>query len=116
MHWLFTLTLLISAACWSQEPVVAKLVSEPFVETYQPEVSVSGNVVVGVMLSSAAGAITTDNMVVISGSSDEPEQLCLRAVSRDGIYSSKNVYELPAGSEASIRLPYESRMSEILRL
>ena len=87
----------------AQQPT-ATLVSDPFVESYQPEVSVSGSVIVAVMTRAAALAISRDMLTINAVTGDEPKRVCLRAASRDGIYTSRNVYQLPKNTAANIRL------------
>jgi hypothetical protein len=96
----------------------------------QTEVSVSGNVIVGVMTLAAAGAITKDQLVVQSEANPKNQlvvqseanpkkdknQVCLRIASRDGIYTSKNAYELPNGESRPVHLPYDSNHPEQVEL
>jgi hypothetical protein len=81
-----------------------------FVEIYQPDVGVSGNVVAGVMWASAAAALSTDALTIAPRGGVSGGVLCLRAVSRDGIYSSRNEYRLPeAPAGARVQIPYRTR-------
>ena len=111
-----TLLLLCSwSATSAQDTVSAELVSDPFVENYEPEVSVSGSVVVGIMTTAVALAIKEDRIAINATAESGSQQLCLRAASRDGIYTSKNVYAVPDGAVGSIRLPYDSRLTSVVR-
>jgi hypothetical protein len=92
----------------AQDMVSATLVSDPFDENYEPEVSVSGNVVVGIMTPAAALAILSDQIVIIASEEADDQQLCLKVSSRDGIYTSRNVYAVPHEAAGNIRLPYHS--------
>lgn len=108
------LLLCLSTTVFAQEPVTAELVSDPFVESYEPEVSVSGNVIVGIMTTAAAAAIGRDQIAVSTPGNTSGQKLCLKAASRDGIYTSRNVYALP-DSAGNVRLPYRSKLGDIVR-
>jgi len=111
-----TLILLCSWSVASAEDTVyAKLVSDPLIEDYELEVSVSGNVVVGIMTTAVALAIVEDEIAINATAESGGQQLCLRAASRDGIYTSRNVYSIPGGAVGSIRLPYDSKHTNIVR-
>ncbi len=114
MRFLLLPALLVPGLVMAEDPVAAELVSDPFVESYQPEVSVSGNVIVGVMTLAATQAILDDEISVNAIAADLPKQLCLKAASRDGIYTSKNVYQLPAAVTGAVRLPYRSKLADVV--
>ena len=97
----------------AQDTVSAELVSDPFVESYEPEVSVSGNVVVGIMTTAAAAAIAKDQIAVNATAATGGQRLCLKAASRDGIYTSRNVYSLP-GEAGNVHLPYRSELGDVV--
>lgn len=99
----------------AQDTVSAELVNDPFVENYEPEVSVSGNVVVGIMTTAAAAAVARDQIGVNASAEAGERRLCLKAASRDGIYTSRNVYAVPADATGNIRLPYQSRLGDVVR-
>jgi len=99
----------------AQDTVSAELVSDPFVESYEAEVSVSGNVVVGIMTTAVALAILKDQIAINATAESGGQKLCLKAASRDGIYTSKNVYAVPNGALGSIRLPYDSKLTNVVR-
>lgn len=99
----------------AQDNLSAELVSDPFVESYEPEVSVSGNVIVGIMTTAVARAIANDQIAVSAIAESGGQQLCLKAASRDGIYTSRNVYAVPNGATGSVRLPYRSKLASIVR-
>ncbi len=101
------------AVASAQDTVSAELVSDPFVESYEPEVSVSGNVVVGLMTTAVAAAVAKDQVAINATSDTGGQRVCLKAASRDGIYTSRNVYALP-GQTGNVRLPYRSRMGNIV--
>ncbi len=108
------LALFLPALASADAPPSAKLVSEPFLESYQPEVSVSGNVIVGVMTMGVARAIVDDQIAVLSTGHSAEDQVCLRVASRDGIYSSRNIYALPEGSSGPVLLPYQSKLRDVV--
>ena len=113
MRLLTGLLFCLSVAASAQDTVSAELVRDPFVESYEPEVSVSGNVVVGIMTTAAAAAITSDQIAITATADTGGQHLCLKATSRDGIYTSRNVYALP--SEAgNVRLPYRSKLADVV--
>lgn len=104
--------LLAGSRIWAAE---AQLLNDPFVEHYQPEVSVSGNVVVGAMYLSAARALVDDAVGVrVATGGAQAGTVCLRAHSRDGIYSSRNVYGLPEDADGVVRLPYATAMRDVV--
>ncbi len=104
----------LSTYAAAQGPLSAELVSDPFVESYQPEVSVSGNVIVGVMTATAAAAMLNDEITVHSDGAGG-KNVCLRVASRDGIYTSRNVYSLPEAATGSVLLPYRSKLADVVR-
>jgi hypothetical protein len=99
----------------AQSPMSAELVGKDFFESYQPEVQVSGNVIVGVMTAAAATALARNTLAVIAAEAEGERRLCLKAASRDGIYYSKNEYRLPAaGGQQDIPIPYQSKLDEVV--
>lgn len=109
-----TLLPLLLAAAHAAEPVSAELLSRPFSETYQPEVEVSGNVIVGVMSAAAQRALADDRLGVRVPEAAAGAEVCVRATSSDGIYSSRNHYRLPAAAGSRAHLPYASGMGDVL--
>lgn len=108
------LAVAVAAPSEAQETPQASLVSD-FIETFQPDVGVSGNVVAGVMWASAAAALSTDALTIAPRAGVSGGVLCLRAVSRDGIYASRNEYRLPkAPAGARVQIPYRTRHREHL--
>jgi hypothetical protein len=99
----------------AQAPTAAELVTKEFFESYQPEVEVSGNVIVGVMTAAAATALAHNALAVIAAGADGERRLCLKAASRDGIYYSKNEYRLPAAAgQRDIPIPYQSKLDDVV--
>jgi len=115
MRILLLIALLLPASALGQEPPVAELISDPFVESYQPEVSVSGNVIVGVTTVAAAKAMLDNRIAVHVPTDPAPRSLCLSAATRDGIYTSKNDYRLPKQVAGPVHLPYVSTLTNKVR-
>jgi hypothetical protein len=85
-------------------------------ERYQPEVAVSGSVIVGVMGAAAVTDLAGDRLTVRAPADLENRRVCLRVTSRDGVYSSENRYELPAtGLPGDVALPYASQHEKVIR-
>lgn len=105
--------LLLGGAARAAEPVSAELLNDPFLETYQPEVAVSGNVIVGVMSGAAQAALLGDRLLVGIDEALAGKEVCVRTTSNDGVYSSRNLYRLPEEAEQA-HLPYTSGMDDVL--
>ncbi len=105
--------LMLCGQTQAAQPVQAELLSE-FSETYQPEVAVSGSVIVGVMSAAAQGALAADRLGVRVPETAIGQEVCVRAISNDGIYSSRNHYRLPVTAGAQAHLPYASGMEKVL--
>lgn len=112
MRFVSVLFFLVFGPVAAQEIEDAKLVSDPFLEAYQPDVSVSGSVIVGVMTASVAAAVDADDITVRRASGAGSNEVCLRVASRDGVYMSKNTYALPESDASVVRLPYEESTME----
>lgn len=96
-----------SHAFADDEALVASVRS--FDESIRPEVSVSGSVIVGVAAASALSGEALDAALVNLPAELDTSELCLNVVSRDGIYYSRSIYELPAGAGGrAVRLPYKA--------
>lgn len=115
MRCIALLVLWIPGAALGQAAVPASLVSDPFYESYQPEVAVSGNVIVGVMTAAAAQAIVDDSLILTATADAGDQSVCLTAASHDGIYSSRNLYRLPDAAAGAVRLPYRSGLADVVR-
>jgi hypothetical protein len=97
------------------EPISAERLNDPFDEVYRPEVQVSGNVIVGVMSATAQDGLASDRLTVASDPAVGGVEVCLRATSNDGIYSSRNHYRIPdTALPVAVRLPYASGMEDVL--
>ncbi|MDH3441589.1 MAG: hypothetical protein OEM63_12600 [Gammaproteobacteria bacterium] len=115
MRFISAMLLCLWSVASAQDTVSAELVSDPFVESYEPEVLVSGNVVVGIMTTAAAAAIISDQVAVSASAEASGQRICLKAASRDGIYTSRNVYAVPDGAAGNVRLPYRSKLANVVR-
>ncbi len=93
-----------------QAHLVAELDANSFLETYSPEVSVSGTVIVGVSSSNALDGAATKSLAVIARPDRGEREVCLTMISRDGAYYSRSVFrlDLPADSGGTpLWLPYD---------
>lgn len=115
MRYVALFLLWLPGAVLGQAEVSASLVSDPFYESYQPEVAVSGNVIVGVMTAAAAQAILDDSLILTATADAGDPSVCLTAASHDGIYSSRNQYRLPDADGGTVRLPYRSGLADVVR-
>ena len=108
--------LLATQPAIGDEYLTASLVNEnnKFHEVHEPEVNVSGNVIVGVMWASAHGALTEDSLGILPSETGD-EKVCLKVTSRNGAYVSRNEYSYNVAAQRPIYLPYKSRMPEIIK-
>ena len=83
-----------------------------FIEHHSPEVSVSGNVIVGVM-SATAGKALAENLLAIDSAAGNAIDVCLRITSRDGTYSSRNTYS-STSTPPILRLPYDTQKEAVV--
>jgi len=115
-----TLGVLAPLEAGAQEILKATLVEEEdsFLERYDPQVNVSGHVVVGVMAASAASRLATDELKLLPSElvvARESRDVCLRVSSQDGVYATTAHYNLPAGAEKNaVHLPYPSKYKEVV--
>lgn len=84
-----------------------------FHEAVQEEVSVSGSVVVGVAAASALSGEAALAGLVVPASADA---ICLTLLSRDGVYYSRNSYDVRAGAGGMVVLPYDDFTRERERI
>lgn len=86
-----------------------------FHEAVQEEVAVSGSVVVGVAAASALSGEAALAGLMVPASADA---ICLTLLSRDGVYYSRNSYDVRAGAGGMVLLPYDdfTRERERIRL
>lgn len=109
--------LLASTTALAAPPHVARLVGN-FHETEAVDVNVSGSVIVGVASANAVGGKAVQSLQLLHAPSPDKRQVCLTLQSRDGVYYSRNTFELPAGSAGSVvRIPYDrsSRLDRLAR-
>ncbi len=115
MRFITALLFCLWSVASAQESKPATLVSEKLLENYQPDVAVSGNVIVGVMTDLALGAIASDEIALFADALAAGKRVCLKASSQDGIYTSRNVYQLPDDLDGRVPLPYESSIEKIVK-
>jgi len=108
--------LLVTQPAVCGEFLEAKLdnANKVFHEVHEPEVNVSGNVVVGVMSTSAGDALRKDALG-IQPSETGDKKICLKVTSRDGAYMSQNEYSVNVTALKPIYLPYQSDMEKIIK-
>lgn len=84
-----------------------------FHEAVQEEVAVSGSVVVGV---AAAGALSGEAALAGLVVPATVDAICLTLLSRDGVYYSRNSYDVRAGAGGMVVLPYDdfTRQHELI--
>ncbi|MCH8493933.1 MAG: hypothetical protein LAT53_11935 [Idiomarina sp.] len=110
-----TLAVIFSMGLSAEEKIFnAKLVSEPFNESYQPTVLVSGRTLVGVMFVSSAESSSISFQLPQNIGSKE---VCLVVQSRDGAYFSSNTYLVSNLTEAtaSVIANYPTRYRALLK-
>ncbi|SFM98077.1 hypothetical protein [Marinobacter pelagius] len=91
----------------SAQDALAELKGDDFQERLTEEASVSGRVVAGVL---SSGTMAAHALSLFSSPAREGEDVCVRVISRDGLYWSENTFRWPAVSEAdAVRLQYKSR-------
>lgn len=107
--------LLVTQPAISGEYLTASLDNEnkKFNEVHEPEVNVSGNVIMGVMWASAHGALSEDSLGIQPAATGD-KKICLKVTSRDGAYTSKNEYSLKVTAQRPIYLPYKSDIPDII--
>ncbi|KGJ03621.1 hypothetical protein SAMN04487972_11933 [Paracoccus halophilus] len=117
---LFVLGQVPGLAAAQDAPVLREAVpaNDPIEEYFDPSraANVGGGVIVGAVLGGlAAGPFLADSVRIATPADGRP--LCLRAISRDGFYSARNVYILrsPADGEGGTLLKPFSNLTEELR-
>ena len=93
--------------------VIDAVLDGAFHEKLEADVNVSGNIIVGVMISSAHLGLTRDALAILPAGTDTTG-LCLKITSRDGTYTSENQFRREGNPGAILRLPYQSRYLETL--
>lgn len=91
----------------------AKLKNQ-FIETIHPEVNVSGNIIVGVMMSSAFKGLFDGELALAPAAFSSGQEVCLNVVSRDGSYTSTNNYLINTTTPNYKQLPYHSKHKKLL--
>lgn len=112
-----TVTLLFGLAAGqaSATPPPRASLNGNFHEAVQEEVAVSGSVVVGVAAASALSGEAALAGLMVPAAADA---ICLTLLSRDGVYYSRNSYDVRAGAGGMVVLPYDdfTRERERIRL
>ena len=91
----------------SAQESLAQLKGEDFHESLTEEASVSGRVIAGVVSSDTQAA---HELSLFSSRARNGEDICVRVVSRDGLYWSENTFRWPSDSDTdAVRLQYKSR-------
>lgn len=105
--------LCLAAAQAGATPPPRASLNGSFHEAVQEEVAVSGSVVVGVAAASALSGAAALAGLVVPASADA---VCLTLLSRDGVYYSRNSYDVSAGAGGMVVLPYEdfTRQRELI--
>ncbi len=111
---LSSLALLLSTSIAHCAEIIDATLDAGLMEKHEPEVKVSGNVIVGVMSSSANHGLMKNLLAVQSTAENAGRTLCLKVTSRDGIYTSTNKYSLGSSLDAIIRLPYKSSYQSVI--
>lgn len=95
----------------------ARLKKNPFWESVQPDVDVSGMVVVGLTSQSMVSGRDLPRIEIRPPHNMAGRDVCLTVQSRDGVYFSRNTYVLPTTiDDNAINLPYDqSRELALLR-
>lgn len=96
----------------SAQDVVARLKGEGLEERFTEEAAVSGRVVAGVLAGSASAS---DALALYASTARASDDICVRVISRDGLYWSENTFTWPDGADSGvIPLEYQSRYREKL--
>ena len=103
----------LANAAYSAE---AELKANPFWESIQPDVNVSGFVVVGLTTGSLLSGSDILGIQLRPPGSMNSKEVCLTVQSRDGVYISRNTYILPPSIDNEpVNLPYsESTALDLL--
>jgi len=93
--------------------VIDAVLDGKFHEKLEADVNVSGNIIVGVMISSAHLGLTSDALAILpSGASTT--QVCLKITTRDGAYTSENLFIGKGDPKDILHLPYQSKYLKVL--
>lgn len=111
-RWLALLAAVFLATASSAYAADAKLKADPFFESIQPDVDVSGFVVVGLSTGTLISGHDIPQLHLKPDNSMAGMDVCLTVQSRDGIYLSRNTYVLPAVADGGpVGLSYEASTS-----
>jgi hypothetical protein len=112
-HALSVIALFCLAPGIQAEGIINADLEKDFIETHDPEVKVSGNVIVGVMVEDADRGLNANRLGFSLGKPGK-QSLCLRVTSRDGAYLSINGYTLTATNPALVALPYLTTRQDVI--
>ncbi len=101
----------------AEDVIDAQLANEKgrLFESHDPEVKVSGNIVVGVMIEDAYQALRDNHIGIAPRHQQGRQSLCMKVSSRDGAYTSENVYQFSADNpDQLVSLSYDTGMQNIL--
>ena len=93
--------------------IPATLDGNKLFETHDPEVKVSGNVIVGVMVAGAYQGLSKDLLGIRPPDAGD-KAVCLKVTSRDGAYMSENNYGVKISQSDIVYLPYVSNLTSIV--
>ena len=93
--------------------IPATLDGNKLFETHDPEVKVSGNVIVGVMVAGAYRGLSKDLLGIRPPDAGD-QAVCLKVTSRDGAYMSENNYGVKISKSDIVYLPYESNLTRVV--
>lgn len=95
------------------QEAIARLTSQPFHEEYTKEAPVSGRVIAGIGLS---GSALSSHIALQPPDFASGNTVCVRVMSRDGLYWSKNTFELPSAIDTNpIPLEYPSKYINVIQ-
>lgn len=113
-----SLLLFIQPLALADDIIDAQLVNKKggLFESMDPEVNVSGNIVVGVMVREAYQALRNNHLGIAPTYRQGEQSLCLKISSRDGAYTSENVYQFTADDKDKlVSLSYDTGMQKIVK-
>ena len=83
----------------SAQDVVARLKGDGLEERFTEEAAVSGRVVAGVLAGSASAS---DALALYASTARASDDICVRVISRDGLYWSENTFTWPDGADSGV--------------
>lgn len=111
-RWLMVVALTFFASPSAGQEVVARLKGDGLEERFTREAPVSGRVIAGVLAGSSSAS---DRLALYASHARTSDDICVRVLSRDGLYWSENTFTWPVGAEALlVPLEYQSRYQQQL--